>query len=387
MTAAFTLAHDRVGFFSGTQREVVMKRLITSRLAAAILTVSTMGLMGGTGPSPARMAAAAREFLESLTPDQRQEATFAFESAERTHWNFIPTEAFARNGLTLRQMKPSQQRRAHELLKAGLSQRGYMTATQIMDLENVLAALEAAQRAAAAQQPQGTPLEANRRLVRDPERYFFSIFGTPSRRNTWGWRVEGHHMSLHFTVVNGTLLAGAPTFFGSNPAEVRDGPKKGTRALGLEEDAARSLLESLDASQRETAIINTIAPNDIVTLTNVTVDPLSPVGIPASALTASQRVLLTKLVDVYAGYMADDIAADRLTRIDKAGWDRIAFAWAGPLERGQKHYYRVQGPTFLIEYDNTQDDANHIHSVWRDFNRDFGADLLREHVKGTPHDH
>lgn len=364
-----------------------MKRLITSRLAAAILTVSTMGLMGGTGPSPARMAAAAREFLESLTPDQRQEATFAFESAERTHWNFIPTEAFARNGLTLRQMKPSQQRRAHELLKAGLSQRGYMTATQIMDLENVLAALEAAQRAAAAQQPQGTPLEANRRLVRDPERYFFSIFGTPSRRNTWGWRVEGHHMSLHFTVVNGTLLAGAPTFFGSNPAEVRDGPKKGTRALGLEEDAARSLLESLDASQRETAIINTIAPNDIVTLTNVTVDPLSPVGIPASALTASQRVLLTKLVDVYAGYMADDIAADRLTRIDKAGWDRIAFAWAGPLERGQKHYYRVQGPTFLIEYDNTQDDANHIHSVWRDFNRDFGADLLREHVKGTPHDH
>jgi hypothetical protein len=250
-----------------------------------------------------------------------------------------------------------------------------MTATQIMQLESVLAAIEAAQ-----------PPIGNR-FVRDPERYFFSIFGTPSTRDTWGWRVEGHHVSLHFTVVNGTLAAGSPSFFGSNPAEVRSGPKKGTRVLGPEEDAARSLVESLDASQREKAIINTTAPNDIVTMASVKVDPLSPVGIPGSALTASQRALLRKLIDVYTGYMADDIAADRLTRIEKAGWDKIAFAWAGSLERGQKHYYRVQGPTFLIEYDNTQNDANHIHSVWRDFNGDFGEDLLREHLRNTPHDH
>ena len=193
-------------------------------------------------------------------------------------------------------------------------------------------------------------------------------------------------MSLHFTVVNGTLVAGAPTFFGSNPAEVRDGPKKGTRVLALEEDAARALLESLDATQRGSAIIDSTAPNDIVTVANVKIDPLSPVGIPASALSAGQRRLLKQLVDVYAGHMADDIAADRLARIEKAGWDHVAFAWAGGLERGQKHYYRVQGPTFLIEYDNTQNDANHIHSVWRDFKDDFGADLLREHVNGTPHD-
>jgi hypothetical protein len=357
-----------------------MKRLTTSRwVAAAILTVATLGVTVATGPSPARMAAAATEFLKSLTPEQRQHATFAFGDSERTHWNFVPTEIFARNGLTLKLMTPSQQQLAHELLKAGLSQRGYMTATQIMDLESVLAVLEAAQRAAATQPPQGN------QFVRDPERYFFSIFGTPSTRNTWGWRVEGHHMSLHFTVVNGTLVAGAPTFFGSNPAEVRDGPKMGTRVLALEEDAARSLLESLDAAQRETAIIDTTAPNDIVTLANVKIDPLSPAGIPASALTGSQRALLTKLIDVYTGYMSDDIAADRLMRIERAGWDRVTFAWAGPLERGQKHYYRVQGPTFLIEYDNTQNDANHIHSVWRDFTGDFGADLLREHVKGTPH--
>jgi hypothetical protein len=353
-----------------------MKRLLTSRwMAAAILAVSTLGLTVSAGRSAATMAAAATKFLDSLTPEQRQQAMFAFDGDERTHWNFIPTEIFPRHGLTIGQMSQSQRKLAHDLLKTGLSQRGYMTATQIMELENVLAALENAQ-----------PLRLNR-FVRDPERYFFSIFGSPSTQNTWGWRVEGHHMSLHFTVVDGGLVAGSPSFFGSNPAEVRDGPKKGTRVLGAEEDAARSLVESLDASQRERAIITGIAPNDIVTMANVKIDPLSPAGIPAVALTPGQRVLLRKLIDVYVGKMADNIAADRLARIEKAGWDRVAFAWAGPLKRGEKHYYRVQGPTFLIEYDNTQNDGNHVHSVWREFNGDFGADLLREHVKGTPHDH
>ena len=353
-----------------------MKVPMASRwIAGAILIVSALGLTVTAGPSSTAMSAAATRFLESLNGEQRQRATFAFDGEERTHWNFIPTEIFPRNGLTLGQMNQSQRTLAHDLLKTGLSQRGYMTATQVMELEKVLAALENAQ-----------PLRPNR-FARDPERYFFSIFGSPSTRNTWGWRVEGHHMSLHFTVVDGKLVAGSPSFFGSNPAEVREGPRKGTRVLGPEEDAARSLLESLDASQRETAIINTTAPNDIVTMASVKIDPLSPVGIPASALTASQRALLRSLIDVYTGKMADDIAADRVARIEKAGWDKVAFAWAGPLERGQKHYYRVQGPTFLIEYDNTQNDGNHIHSVWREFNGDFGVDLLREHVNGTSHDH
>jgi hypothetical protein len=326
------------------------------------------------------MATAARKFLESLTPEQRQQATFAFEGDERTHWNFIPTELFPRKGLAVKEMNQVQRKLAHDLLKAGLSQRGYMTATQIMDLEKVLATLEAAQRAVAPVQALGNP-----QFARDPERYFFSIFGTPSTRNTWGWRVEGHHVSLHFTVVNGTLVAGAPTFFGTNPAEVRAGPKKGTRILGPAEDAARSLVESLDSSQRAKAIIQTTAPNDIVTMTKVKIDPLSPEGIPSSALNAAQRAQLKKLIDVYTGLMADDIAAGRLARVEKAGWDKVAFAWAGSLERGQKHYYRVQGPTFLVEYDNTQNDGNHVHSVWRDFNGDFGEDLLREHIHGTPH--
>ena len=324
------------------------------------------------------MATAGTKFLASLTPEQRQQAAFAF-GDERLHWHFIPTEMFPRRGLLIRDMTAPQRSLAHDLLKSGLSQRGYMTASQIMDLESVLGAMERAEREG------GRGGEAARALERNPEKYFFTVFGTPSTKDTWGWRVEGHHVSLHFTVVNGSLVTGAPTFFGSNPAEVRQGPKKGLRILGTEEDAARALLESLDAAQRTRAIVNTTAPNDMVTMANVDITPLSPIGISAEAMTPAQRELLMKLVDVYTGYMAADIAADRTAKMKKAGVEKIAFAWAGETERGKKHYYRVQGPTFLIEYDNTQNDGNHIHSVWRDFNGDFGRDLLREHLKSVAH--
>jgi Protein of unknown function (DUF3500) len=348
-------------------------------VAAAIVAVFAFATLVGADRSSAAMASAATKFLASLTPEQRKQASFDFSSDERLHWHFIPTETFPRKGLTIKEMNESQRQLAHDLIKAGLSQRGYVTAKSIMDLETVLGALEAAQRAAAAQPPR------NRPLLRDPERYFFSVFGSPSPKDTWGWRVEGHHVSLHFTVVNGTLVAGAPAFFGSNPAEVREGPRKGLRILGAEEDAARALLESLDPSQRTKAIIETTAPNDMATMANVDIKPLSPVGITADALKPNQRELLMKLIDVYTGFMAADIAADRTSRLKKAGMEKIGFAWAGDVERGRKHYYRVQGPTFLVEYDNTQNDGNHIHSVWRDFDGDFGRDLLREHLKSTPH--
>jgi hypothetical protein len=192
---------------------------------------------------------------------------------------------FPRKGLLIRAMTEPQRKLAHDLMKAGLSQRGYLTATSIMDLETVLKALEAAQRAAAPQPPQGTPLE------RDPEKYFFSIFGTPSATDTWGWRVEGHHISLHFTVVNGTLVASSPSFFGSNPAEVREGPKKGLRILGAEEDAARALLQSLDPAQRAKAILDTTArrAGDDAT---VDIKPLSPSGLGAEALSPAAHLLM-----------------------------------------------------------------------------------------------
>ncbi len=343
-------------------------------LAAALVAALAIGSMVAAERSSSAMATAATKFVAALTPDQRQQASFAFNSDERLHWHYIPVETFPRKGLLVQSMNESQRKLAHDLLKAGLSQRGYLTASSIMDLETVLGALEAT----------GRSVEA-RPMVRDPERYFFSIFGTPSAKDTWGWRVEGHHVSLHFTVVNGTLVASTPSFFGSNPAEVRDGPKKGLRILGPEEDAARALLQSLDASQRAKAILDAKAPNDMLTMANVDITPLSPTGVAAEAMTATQRDLLMKLIDVYTGYMASDIAADRQARLRKAGVEKIGFAWAGETERGKKHYYRVQGPTFLIEYDNTQNDGNHIHSVWRDFDGDFGRDLLREHLKSTPH--
>ena len=356
-----------------------MRQLLRSPRVVLVLACAAAlcgGALTAAGRSPGDMATAADAFMKSLTPEQRKQAVFPFASDERTHWNFIPVEAFPRNGLTMKEMTETQRARAHDLMKAGLSQRGYMTASAIMELETLLGEIEGRARAA------GRQAEGMRR---DPSRYFVSIFGTPSAKQPWGWRVEGHHVSLHFTVVNGTLVGSSPTMFGSNPAQLPEGPKKGLRILAAEEDAARELLMSLDTAQRVTAVINTTAPNEILTTNKVTVTPLSPVGIGAAALSARQRELLMRLLTVYTGFMADDIAADRMARLQKAGLEKITFAWAGEAERGKKHYYRVQGPTFLIEFDNTQNDGNHIHSVWRDFNGDFGRDLLREHVAAVAH--
>jgi uncharacterized protein DUF3500 len=353
-----------------------MKRHLCSRWLLALGLVAVwIGATTAAGRSPAAMATAADAFLKGLTPDQRKQASFPVPGDEWTHWHFIPTDMFPRNGLTIKSMTEPQRQLARKLLEAGLSQRGYLTATSIMDLETVLGALEAAR--------QTDDARRGRMMVRDPERYFFSVFGAPSATGTWGWRVEGHHVSLHFMIVNGSMIANSPTFFGSNPAEVREGPKKGLRILAAEEDSARAFYTSLTPAQQKQALITGEAPGDILTTNKVQVDPLSPAGIAAGALDAKQRDLLMKVVDSYVGLMASDIADERMAKLRKAGLDKISFAWAGEVERGKKHYYRVQGPTFLIEYDNTQDDANHIHSIWRDFEGDFGRDLLREHLKSA----
>jgi hypothetical protein len=268
----------------------------------------------------------------------------------------------------LKAMSVEQRARAHDLLSAGLSQRGYLTAIAIMDLESILGAIE-----------------SSRPFDRDPEQYFFSVFGTPSSDGAWGWRVEGHHVSLHFTVVDTSVVAGSPYFFGSNPAQVHSGPKGGLRVLREREDAARALVTALDQSQRAAAIIDDVAPSDILTETELNIDPILPVGVRAKELNVDQRALLMRVITAYTSVMADDIAAERISEIRDAGIGEIGFAWAGPIERGKQHYYRVQGPTFLIEYDNTQNNGNHVHSVWRDFTGDFGLDLLREHLQVAVH--
>ena len=346
-------------------------------VAGALVVALAVGSMVAAERSSSAMVTAANKFLAALTPEQRQQAAFAFSSEERLRWHFVPAETFARKGLLIRDMSDAQRALAHDLLKTGLSQRGYMTASQIMELETILGALERAQRAASGRGGNG--------LERDPVKYFVSIFGTPSAKDTWGWRVEGHHVSLNFNIVNGMIGSGSPSFFGSNPAEVREGPKKGTRILAAEEDGARALMAALDASQRAKAIVNAEAPNDMLTVANVNITPLSPSGLGYDAMNAAQRDLLMKLIDVYTGFMAADIAGERTARFKKAGVEKIGFAWAGSTEKGAKHYYRIQGPTFLVEYDNTQNDGNHIHSVWRDFEGDFGRDLLREHLKSVAH--
>jgi hypothetical protein len=276
-------------------------------------------------------------------------------------------------------MSEPQRQRAHDLLRAGLSQRGYTTTmTVINDLEAILRDTEMAARKAKGGDGSGGQ-------NRDPELYFFTVFGTPGPKEAWGWRVEGHHISLHFTVAGGNTVVAAPTFWGSNPAEVREGPHKGLRALDKEQDLGRALVMALDDSQRKTAVFSDTAPNDIITMTAVSVDPLTPPGVAASAMTPKQRELLMQLIDAYAAQMTADIAAERLAAIKKAGVEKITFAWAGSVEPNERHYYRVQGPTFLIEFDNTQNNANHIHSVWRDFANDFGRDLLREHLVAVAH--
>jgi hypothetical protein len=310
--------------------------------------------------SASMMAEAANRFLASLTPEQRAKASYSFEDAERTKWAFVPLE---RKGLALREMNPHQKHLASALLSAGLSQTGYIKAVSIMSLEDVLRVLEK---------------DSGER--RNPEKYHFWIFGTPSDTGVWGYRVEGHHVSQNYTVANGRVVDG-PAFFGANPAEVREGSRAGLRVLAAEEDLGREVVASLDAEQRKTAIVSEKAYSDILT-TNSRKAALSgqPSGLSAAKMNAKQFDKLMALLREYANNVPEQVAAAREEQIRKAG-KNIFFAWAGGLNRGDPHYYRVQTPAFLIEYDNTQNGANHIHSVWREFNGDFGEDLLKEHYQ------
>jgi hypothetical protein len=308
------------------------------------------------------MTECANRFLASLDPDQRSKATFPFEADERMNWHFIPKE---RKGLPLREMKPYQKHLASALLAAGLSQTGYIKAVTIMSLEDVLRIIEN---------------DSGER--RNPENYYFSIFGTPSNDGTWGYRVEGHHLSQNYTVVNGMATDG-PSFFGSNPAQVREGTRKGLRTLAGEDDLGFEVILSLDDPQRKVAIVESKAYDDILTsASRKAALQGQPSGLSASSMNANQFDALMALADEYVRNVPDEMAERRISQINKAG-KNIHFAWSGGIKKGDLHYYRVQTPSFLIEMDDTQDGANHIHSVWRDFTGDFGADLLHQHYKAS----
>jgi len=346
---------------------VMSRGLRLGAVAAAMMLALATSPEGARQPAASRaMAQAADALLGSLTAEQRSKATFPFDDDRRFEFRYTPR---ARTGLPLKEMSDPQRAAAQALLKTGLSLRGYTAATQIMELENVLREIEAARGSS---------------IVRDPELYFVSIFGTPGK-GAWGWKFEGHHLSANFTIAGDRPVLFAPTFMGSHPATVRDGPKKGLRVLRGEEEVARELMAAFTEAQRATATFEVTAPREMITGEARESNPLTPGGLAVSAMTPPQKRIVERLLDVYLGRMVPELATRRLEALQQAGIDHLTFGWAGGLEVGEPHYYRLQGPTFLVEYDNTQNDANHIHSVWRDFGNDFGRDLLREHYQASPH--
>ncbi len=350
----------------------------SARLVLAILSVALPGCGaqprsdtasapgGDTSASPA----VARTFLSTLNATQRADASFPFDDPERTRWAYVPQD---RGGIPLKAMNAGQRAAAFGVLATGLSERGTTLAHGIIELEGILGALEG-----------GAGLFGPRR---DPELYYLALFVGPGGTHPWGWRFEGHHLSVNVTDLgpHGQIIA--PLFMGANPARVPNGPKQGHRLLAAEEDLAFELLHMLDADQRARATIAAQAFGDIVTRNDPTVRPMAFAGLPVAEMTITQQRQLRRLLEVYAGRMADSAASGQLNRIEVAGFERLHFAWAGAHQPGRPHYYRIHGPTVLVEYDNSQGGANHIHTVWRDLENDFGGDLLRRHYTRQPHRH
>ncbi|HUY35773.1 MAG TPA: DUF3500 domain-containing protein [Pirellulales bacterium] len=334
----------------------------------ALILLGSGGAMAALNyrPSAADMTQSAEKFLAGLSAEQRAQASMAFDDPARLDWHFIPKDK--RKGLQIKEMNADQRKLAHALLATGVSKLGYQKATTIMELEKILRALE-----------KGMPGKP----IRDPQRYYFTVFGEPGSAGRWGWSVEGHHLSLNFVVDAGKLASITPAFYGANPAEVQSdvgvGPPKGTRVLRHEEELGFKLLHALSAEQRARAVIAEKAPNDLRAAGEPQAPDTPPEGLPVSAMTEEQVTILRTLLAAYTDNMLADEGAARQAEIRAAGIEKLHFAWAGADHPGVGHYYRVQGPTFLIEFCNTQPDgagnpANHIHTVWRRMAGDFGIE-------------
>jgi hypothetical protein len=322
-------------------------------------------------PSASLMSDTANAFLASLNAEQKSKMTWDFKDEERFFWHFVPDNSVVqsrkrpRKGLTILEMTPTQKHLAHALLSSSLSQRGYIKTTSIMSLEEILRVMEKDDGAR-----------------RNPEKYYFSIFGTPSEKGTWGFRVEGHHISYHFTVADGKIVS-SPLFMGANPAMVKEGPRQGLRVLAREEDMARELIQALTAEQKKIAIVSGDAYKDILTEASRKIAlEGQPTGLSAAKMTPKQRQMLQAVIEEYCSNLPDQIMQARLDKVRKAGTN-INFVWTGSETKGGPHYYRIQAANFLIEYDNTQNNANHIHSVWREFGDDWGEDLLKAHYQAS----
>jgi hypothetical protein len=310
--------------------------------------------------SIAAMKIAADSFLASLDEGQRAKAAFPFESEGRENFKFTPQ---TRTGLALKEMDEKQRAAAMKLLEAALSDKGRLKAMQVITLEGVLAALE------------------SRPDYRDTGKYHVSIFGTPGAESGWAWKFEGHHLSLNYAIAKGKHVAVTPSFMGANPGEVREGEHKGLRVLKAEDDLAHTLVNVLLEGGKKEVIFSDKPPAEILTAEKREVTALEPVGVAAGDMSASQKKALFDLVSEYTGRHRKDLAEADMKKITAAGIDKIRFGWAGGTKPGDSWYYRIQGPTFLMEAANTQNNANHIHTTWRDFKGDFGRDIMSEHYK------
>src|SRR5215203_1627317 len=311
------------------------------------------------------MTTAAVNFLQSLSAIQIQKAQFAFDAEDRYNWHYIPKE---RKGIPIKELNTEQYNTAMELLHAALSDTGFKKTTAVIKLEGVLREVEG---------------RTETDDYRDAGKYYFSIFGKPATDKIWGWRLEGHHISFNFSSENNQLVSGTPGFIGSNPAVVLSGPEKGLEILKDETELGFNVLHSLNADQKKKAVISTKAPGDIITASNRKAMIENPQGILYSELNRQQQKLFMQLLRLYIHRYKAAFASKMMKEVQDAGMSNLRFAWAGDEQRGvgHPHYYRIQGPTVIIEYDNTQNNANHIHTVVRDLKNDFGGDVLLEHYK------
>lgn len=339
-------------------------------LVTTFFLLSVLSCQSQTKKAPTNgMAAAANQFLQLLDAKQKGASQFSFEDEERYNWHYIPKD---RKGITLNELNEAQRKAAMDLLHTALSDTGFQKTTAIMKLEVVLKEVEA------------RPADDK---YRDPGNYHFSIFGNPSD-SIWGWRLEGHHISFNFSSQNNQLVSGAPGFLGSNPAVVLSGSEKGLQILKDETELGFNLLHALNTEQKSKAIMNTQAPGDIITTNKRKAMIENPVGILYSELNSDQKKLFMQLLSLYIHRYKQSLAAQMMHEIEEAGLNNLRFAWAGDEQQpgvGHPHYYRIQGPTVIIEYDNTQNNANHVHSVIRDLKHDFGGDQLLEHYKQHKH--
>lgn len=311
----------------------------------------------------ADVAKNANAFLKLLPATSLQKAQYGLSDAERFNWHFVPR---SRNGISLRELDAIQRDAVYSMLRSSLSNQGYVKATSIVSLENVLRSVEGR--------------GANDRY-RDPLNYYVTVFGEPSAQPVWSWRFEGHHVSLNFVTVNDRIESSTPSFFGSNPAIVREGPERGKQILLEESKRGFELVNSLSPAQLAKARFADEALPDIVSFNSRKAEPLTPAGLSYRDMNEKQKVMLTSLLSVYVDNYELGFSRKLMAKIQKAGIENLTFAWAGSLKEGQGYYYRIQGPMLLIELDNTQNNANHIHSVVRDLTNDFGEDILREHYQ------